>query len=1674
MDFDYAPALVIAQGIVCFGSTSDDTVRALDAETGEERWHFIAGGPVRFAPQIENGKVFFASDDGMVYCLDAASGNLFWKFRTAPNEEMLVGNHRMISRWPVRTGVLAADGVVYGVAGVWPAEGIFVYALHADTGEILWCNDTTGGTPQGALLADGEVLLVPQGNGRPMAFDRRTGEFLEWRSPNAWTGTGGSWLTIADEKLFSFGIHRAGTLFIRSYSLTTREVVGRGWGSGVVPQPTIEPQLKPFQSHERGKVSAIVNGGKPQARIAYGMALAGETLLLGHDGQVVAERTESLNSEFRFGLAGDDLVVFTAVPDLKVAPAPQPWKGSCVEVFASVPGKPEIGQIFLIPATGTTPAHAYRAHDGKFDPAPEIRLHGTATDFGYELSALVPLKMLLLDKSGNYRLEVQVTIPGPDGTVARSTLFGSPRAYQNNEKFGQFSLKPQDSSASPAEVKANLADIKPNIIKMAGTGELWNAQVQGEARELAVAGGRLFVSTSDGVIYCFAPADGSDGSPKIHDTAAAIRQATPPVPTDQEDVVLRQLREARAERGYALVVGDSDGRLSEILATHTELAVVHVEADAIKAASLRDRLLSRTPLYGSKLHLPPVERLDPLPFPQYFANTVIVAGSCPGLSGSELYRLLHPNGGILLFPGLKPAQAESLVQQTGAPEPEIRRLADDWVVVRGKLPGALDWDSEVRTDHRVKWPLRPLWFGGPSTRQVQNYRQGAPGPVVANGRYFMQSERALTAVDAFNGAVLWSRPIPRPWPGGLCEVDGVLYNVSERSEHEKADFARNLRVNDESVFLTLGKAYFRGYGGGMMQLEAHTGEQVKVFGTFNPPTPFSLKTPLTWLVKNPPESSGKPPAQPAVKIDLQDEGDSLESEAQDEVNSLIKDVIHQSRGVPMSEEKARANLKDQDACLTLSHDLSGIRITLVTRDSSISKLDAWELFFDFRPVEARYGLYERGAFHIRVSPARDKHTPASWNLVTGPQCPKLDVSGERDAADTRTTVLLPWTEIEMLVGVRPTSFDFAATLDAHADGSDEPIERRHLFADWTTDGINNGWARIAMDNSQKAIGSESPSIIVASVKDMKDRAGWGPVGGRTKTDESVKEAPGIHPLTGEPVPKVFGIAPVCGGAYSSANVISQSGGLYDLTDNSGRRLLRGTKNACTTPQIASLGILLISEETGHCVCNYPFRTSLAIAPAERRLNEDWAQFYDRDVDTQVRQAFINLGAPGDRRDEKGNLWLGFPRNSEQRTPAQYLNPDHPLPYPLGMGDARNGLWYRRPVRSALWLPLEIETFNLTPVPVVPSQADTEKHTDPAEDAVHDESRADELRSYRFSSDRVQIPETNRPWIYSSGAQGIKKATLKLNFFRPLVSTQVEAPIAVDGQLDEAAWGDELQSTNTAPPALPYTSTRVSFRHGSQALYVGLQRPPMTRWTRAPRKGALADFLSESSPWKTGNSKPDKLSPKDNWWRLILSSDGGKRAAYFTVTPDGTRSEALLNGTNPNLDPAWNSEWKSAVHADENAWTLEMAIPWSALAEAGVQKESLAVNFLMVDPSLGTEALTYLGIGGLDRCTNFTPLGLGTPPQVPQRRFTVRLHFSEPEESVKPGQRVFDVLMQRQTVLKDFDVVKESGGPRRAMVREFKGIPASESLALEFLPKVKANRETAVPILSGLEVVEEKD
>ena len=96
------------------------------------------------------------------------------------------------------------------------------------------------------------------------------------------------------------------------------------------------------------------------------------------------------------------------------------------------------------------------------------------------------------------------------------------------------------------------------------------------------------------------------------------------------------------------------------------------------------------------------------------------------------------------------------------------------------------------------------------------------------------------------------------------------------------------------------------------------------------------------------------------------------------------------------------------------------------------------------------------------------------------------------------------------------------------------------------------------------------------------------------------------------------------------------------------------------------------------------------------------------------------------------------------------------------------------------------------------------------------------------------------------------------------------------------------------------------------------------------------------------------------------------------------------------------------------------------------------------------------------------------PVVEGSRYTVRLHFVEPwftqaDPGGGIGSRVFNVYCEGSTLLKDFDILKEAGGGKRSIVREFHGIPASPQgkLDLTFEPVVN------YALVNAIEAVEEE-
>ena len=214
--FDDAFQVVAAGETVYFGSSADNKVYALNATTGKERWSFFTGGPVRLAPTISGNRVLVGSDDGLVYCLSAGDGKVLWKVRGGPKDEKLLGHGKMISRWPIRTGVLVDEGIAYFGAGIFPHENVFLHAVKVSDGSPVWKNDTISQesanrndlTPQGYWLAAKDRLFVPCGRALPVAFDRTNGRLVfkssyGWRGEAAGGNIGGTYALLADNQIYT-------------------------------------------------------------------------------------------------------------------------------------------------------------------------------------------------------------------------------------------------------------------------------------------------------------------------------------------------------------------------------------------------------------------------------------------------------------------------------------------------------------------------------------------------------------------------------------------------------------------------------------------------------------------------------------------------------------------------------------------------------------------------------------------------------------------------------------------------------------------------------------------------------------------------------------------------------------------------------------------------------------------------------------------------------------------------------------------------------------------------------------------------------------------------------------------------------------------------------------------------------------------------------------------------------------------------------------------------------------------------------------------------------------------------------------------------------------------------------------------------------------------------------
>lgn len=156
-----------------------DSVHALDAETGEELWHFTGMDHMaqKHPAYHKNGTVYVTSRDHNVYALDAETGEERWHFTMDS-----IGY----------TSPMVKDGIVYAVGYL----GNTLYALDEGSGEELWSLDTNDRLSEPPLVKDGIVYYGTynttadmfgnsyDGDNSIYAYDPEADEHL-WRTKTA-------------------------------------------------------------------------------------------------------------------------------------------------------------------------------------------------------------------------------------------------------------------------------------------------------------------------------------------------------------------------------------------------------------------------------------------------------------------------------------------------------------------------------------------------------------------------------------------------------------------------------------------------------------------------------------------------------------------------------------------------------------------------------------------------------------------------------------------------------------------------------------------------------------------------------------------------------------------------------------------------------------------------------------------------------------------------------------------------------------------------------------------------------------------------------------------------------------------------------------------------------------------------------------------------------------------------------------------------------------------------------------------------------------------------------------------------------------------------------------------------------------------------------------------------
>lgn len=154
----------------------------------------------------------------------------------------------------------------------------------------------------------------------------------------------------------------------------------------------------------------------------------------------------------------------------------------------------------------------------------------------------------------------------------------------------------------------------------------------------------------------------------------------------------------------------------------------------------------------------------------------------------------------------------------------------------------------------------------------------------------------------------------------------------------------------------------------------------------------------------------------------------------------------------------------------------------------------------------------------------------------------------------------------------------------------------------------------------------------------------------------------------------------------------------------------------------------------------------------------------------------------------------------------------------------------------------------------------------------------------------------------------------------------ESPL-IDGRLDDAAWlqapvAEGFRQREPSPGALATEGSRFQVVYDSRGIYFGFRFDDS-------QPGALVRDL-RGRDVSTLGGRYDYWGEDDAVALLLDTYHDHRNAFYFSVNPNGAKTDALISaeGTDKNFD--WDGVWEAAATVDDGGWTAEIFIPWTTL------------------------------------------------------------------------------------------------------------------------------------------------